>query len=238
MRVAVGAELALVPRTGGVRCRRRFAHAGDLERLDRPERGVEDADRRARRLEPDRLGRSRVRVDRCQQRSGGRHQDRPLRRRPAGGRRVQAFLAADRAGPAHRQGAVGPRRDRRHAEDQASSEIEPGDGDAGHRRPAGDRVVRIRRAVRLRPRRQAALEARPRRAERRLVLRSRLRVGVRQLADHLEEPGDRPVRHPEELLHRGVRRRVRPPGVADRIARRFRRGRRRPSSKRTGARSW
>jgi hypothetical protein len=74
--------------------------------------------------------------------------------------------------------------------------------------------------------------ARPRRAERRMVLRSRLRVGHRQLADHLEEPGHRPVRHPEELVHRGVRRRDTASRLADTRARRFRRGRRRRSSKR------
>ena len=60
-----------------------------------------------------------------------------------------------------------------------------------------------------------AVEAGPRRAQRRLVLRSRLRVGRRQLADHLEEPGDRAVRHPAELVRGGVRRQDRQAGVAD-----------------------
>ena len=86
----------------------------------------------------------------------------------------------------------------------------------------------------IRLRRQAALEAGPRRAQRRLVLRSRLRVGRRQLADHLEEPGDRAVRHPAELVRRGVRRQDRQAGVADAAATRFRPGRRRRSSRWTG----
>ena len=88
---------------------------------------------------------------------------------------------------------------------------------------------------RLRLRRQAPLEARPRRAQLRLVLRSRLRMGHRQLADHLEEHGDRAVRHPEELVHRGVRRRDRRARLANGSARRFRPGRRRRSSRATAA---
>ena len=53
---------------------------------------------------------------------------------------------------------------------------------------------------------QLLWKTRPRRPERRLVLRSRLRVGRRQLADHLERPRDRAVRHPEGLVRRRLRR--------------------------------
>ena len=88
--------------------------------------------------------------------------------------------------------------------------------------------------LRLRLRRQAAVEEGPRRPERRVVLRSRLRVGHRQLADHLEEHGDRAVRHPARLVPRGVRHGDRQGGVAHRSARRSRRGPRRRSSKSNG----
>ncbi len=71
-----------------------------------------------------------------------------------------------------------------------------------------------RGTLRLRLRRQAAVEEGSRRPERRLVLRSRLRVGHRQLADHLQEHGDRAVRHPARLVPRRVRHRHRQGGLA------------------------
>ena len=147
---------------------------------------------------------------------GAGHPHRPLRRRRAGHGRLQAHVAPPGARQGDRQGRLGQGRLRRHAEDEAPPQVQPGLGDAGHRRHARDRVVRLRGPLRLRLRRQAAVEAGPRRAERRLVLRSRLRVGHRQLADHLQEHGDRAVRHPEGVVPGGVRHGLRERGVAHR----------------------
>ena len=68
-RRALGAALAGVPRRERRRRRRRQADGREVERGDRRERRVEDAGPRRRRVEPDRLGRPRVRLDRDQQRS-------------------------------------------------------------------------------------------------------------------------------------------------------------------------
>ena len=68
-RFAVGAALAVVSRRERGRRRRRQADGREVERSRRRERRVEDAGPRRRRLQPDCLGRSRVRVDRDQQRS-------------------------------------------------------------------------------------------------------------------------------------------------------------------------
>ena len=61
---------------------------------DRRERRVEDAGPRRRRFEPDRLGQPRLRLDRGQQRPEPGHPHRPVWRRRACERLVEAFLAA------------------------------------------------------------------------------------------------------------------------------------------------
>ena len=178
LRVAVRAELAVVSWTAGVGRRRRLADAGDLERR-RPARTCS-----GRRRSPGVAVSSpivwgdRVFVSTA------------VSSDPTAGIRTGLYgdvePAADVSKHSWRLIALDKRTgkvvwdrvaSRGHAEDQASSEIEPGLGHAGHRRHARDRVVRIGGTVRLRLRRQAALEARPRRAQRGLVLRSRLRVG-------------------------------------------------------------
>ena len=124
--------------------------------------------------------RSRVRVDGGEQRSRTpTSAARALRRRRAGQGRVAARVAPDRARSRDRQGAVGQGGARGRAEDQASSQVEPGVADAGDGRHPRRRVVRLGRAVRLHGEGRPAVEAGPRRAQRRLVLRSRLRVGRR-----------------------------------------------------------
>ena len=143
--LAVGAALAGVPRRERRRRRRRHADGGQVERGDRRERRVEDAGARRRRFEPDRLGRPRVRVDRGQQRSEPGHSDRAVRRRRAGERLLEALVAADRARQEVRQGPLGQGRLRRHSEDQAPSEVQPGVRDAGDRRTPRHRLVRIAR---------------------------------------------------------------------------------------------
>ena len=107
VRVDVRAELAVVPGPGGVRRRRRSAHADDLERGDRPERAVEDADRR----------RSRSRAPSCGAIACSSRPPSAAILRPASGpastatssrrRCVEAFLAAHCARQAHRQGRSG-----------------------------------------------------------------------------------------------------------------------------------
>ena len=104
---ARGAAVAVVPRHERVGRRRRQADAGQVERADRRERPLEDADRRRRRLEPDRLGRSRVRLDRGQQRSECRHPDGTVRRRRTGQRHEPSPVASDRARQEDRQGHLG-----------------------------------------------------------------------------------------------------------------------------------
>ncbi len=83
----------------------------------------------------------------------------PLRRRRAVEGRRPSTLAGARARQASRQGAVGARRARGRAEDEAAPQVEPGLVDAGDRRHARGRLVRLGGAVRLRHGRQAALEA-------------------------------------------------------------------------------
>ena len=211
----VGAELAVVSRRQRRRHGRRQAHRREVERAHRRERRLEDADRRRRGLEPDRLGQPRVRLDGGRQRSQAGHPHRPVRRRRAGrptaSKHTWRLIALDKATGKVVWDKVAyegiP-------EDQAPPQVQPGLGDAGHRRQARDRLVRIGRALLLRLRRKAAVEEGPRRPQLRLVLRSRLRVGHRQLADHLQEHGDRAVRHPARLVPRRVRHRDRQGSLA------------------------
>ena len=188
------AALAVVPRPPGLRRRRRPAPAADLER-PHGQRAVEDADSRPRLSCPIVWG-DRVFVTTAVSSDPDAVPARPLRRRRVGQGRRPARLAAiaSTARPARSSGSRSPARACRR---QAAPQGEPGHADAGDRRHARGRLVRLGGAVLLRPRRQAALEAGPRRARRRLVLRPRLPVGHRQLADHLQGPGDRAVRHPE-----------------------------------------
>ena len=203
----------------GVGRRGRLRDAREVGRGQGRGRALEDADPRARRLEPDRLGRHAVRDHGRQQRSEGVLPPRPLRRRRAVEGRGAALLARAVPRQEDRQGPLGEGRPRGRAEDQAPPQVQPGLRDAGHRRQDRGRALRLRGPLRLRPAGQAAVEARPRRAQRRLVLRPRLRVGRRQLADHLEGPRDRAVRHPEGLLRRRLPREGRRAGLAHRARR-------------------
>ena len=78
---------------------------------------------------------------------------------------------------------------RRRAEDQAAPQGQPGELHAGDRRQARRRLLRLGRAVLLRLRRQAALEARPQHARFQLRHRPGVRMGLRQLADHPRRAG-------------------------------------------------
>ena len=214
------AALAVVPWAAGVRCRRRHADAGHLECAGRPERRLEGADRRARGLEPDRLGRSRLRLDRGEQRPDRHLPSRPLRRRRAVGGRVAGTPGACSRSTSAAARCCGTARRTRAARRPSATPSRA----RRRRRPsptAGTVVVSFGSEGLYAYDLDGSLlwTAGPRRAERRLVLRSRLRMGRRQLADHLERPGDRPVRHPEEVVPRRVRRRDRQAGLAH-VARR------------------
>ena len=126
------------------------------------------------------------------------------------------------------------RRYKRRAEDQAPHEDEPRQLDAGDRRRADHRVLRIRRALRLRPEGQAALEEGSRRARRRLLHGARGPVGDRQLAGPPRRHGDRPGGRAEGIVPGDVRREGRPRGLARRRAPTCRRGARRPSTRVNG----
>ena len=163
-----------------------FADAREVGRDQGRGRALEDAHPGARRLEPDRVGRPAVRHHGRQQRSERRLPPRALRRRRAVEGRDDALVARARASTRRRAACCGRSvahegvpKTKRHPKSSQASRTPVTDGT--HRRG----VLRLGRALRLRHGRQAALEARPGRAERRLVLRPRLRVGRRQLADHL-----------------------------------------------------
>ena len=80
-------------------------------------------------------------------------------------------------------------------------------------------VVRLAGRLRLRRRRHAAVEGRSRPPRRRRLRRPELRVGHRELADHLERSRDPAVRHAGGLVPRGARRRHRPRRLEDRARR-------------------
>ena len=108
---AAGRRFAAPPR----RRRRRPASARHVERHDRREHPLAHADSRPRALEPDRLGRPRLRHQRHQQPRERDVQARALRRRRCLGRSLAAALDALRDRQADRQDAVGARRARRRA---------------------------------------------------------------------------------------------------------------------------
>ena len=101
----------------------------------------------------------------------------------------------------------------------ASHEVHLRECDAGHRRPAGHRVVRIAGRARLRRRRQLPVEGRSRADESRRVRHSDLRVGPGELADPVERPRDPAGRHAGRLVRHRAQRRHRRDGVEDRSRR-------------------
>lgn len=76
--------------------------------------------------------------------------------------------------------------------------------DLRYRRQVRGRLLRFRRLVLLRRRGPAPVETRIGRAGIGLVLRCRLSMGLRQLADHLPKPGDRSMRRRQKLVHRRI----------------------------------
>ena len=104
-------QLAVVPRRPGGRRGGRPAAAGHLEPEDGRAHALADADPRPRALEPDRVGRSRVRDQRRQQRSEGDVQARTLRRRRCVGRSLaRSGGCSTRSTSATGKIAVGARR--------------------------------------------------------------------------------------------------------------------------------
>ena len=161
---------------------------------------------RPRPVEPDRLGRPRLRQHVDQRTEGRRSEGRALRRRQARPRRHRARVAhllprqEDRGRPLAADGAQGG------PQDQAAHQGHARELHARDRRRAPDRLFRIGRALRLRPQGQAALEERPRRARRRLVHRPLGAMGNRQLAHPSRQRRRHPGRRAEGLVPRRVRR--------------------------------
>ena len=109
-------QLAVVPRRPGGRCGGWPAAAGHVEPEDRRARALADADPGPGAFEPDRVGRSRVRDQRRQQRSEGDVPARTLRRRRRLRRSLDAAVDAVRArrdGRARSCGSASPSRARR-----------------------------------------------------------------------------------------------------------------------------
>ncbi len=179
-------QLAVFPRRPGGWCGGRPAAAGRLESEDGRARALADADPGPGALEPDRVGQSRVRDQRRQQRSEGDVPARALWRRRRVGRSFDAAMDAVRARRADREDPVGARGLRGRAARAASHQVDIRQRHAGHRRPHRRRVVRLAGGLRLRRRRHAPVEGRPRPPRRRRLRHPDLRVGHRELADHLE----------------------------------------------------
>ena len=129
-------QLAVVPRRPGGRRGGRPAAAGRLEPEDGRARALADADSRPRALEPDRVGQSRVRDQRRQQRSEGDVPARTLRRRRCVGRSLDAAVDAVRARRADREDRVGARRLRGRAARAAPHQVDLRQRHAGDGRPA------------------------------------------------------------------------------------------------------
>ena len=212
--------LAAVPRHPRDGRRRRLCPARVLGRREEPGRRLEDGHPRPRPLEPDRLGRPHLRQHVNQRPEGRRPEGRALRRRQACPRRHRARVAhllprqEDRRRSLAADGAQGG------PEDQAPHEGVARELDARHRRRAPDRLLRIRRALRVRPQGQAALEEGPRRARCRLVHRPVGAMGDRQLPHPPRQRRRHPGRRAEGVVPRRVRCQQRQGVVARREKRR------------------
>ena len=147
-----------------------------------------------------------VRQHRDQRPEGRRAQGRALRRRQAGHRRHRARVAHLLPRQEDRRGALAADRDQGGSEDQAAHQGDARELDAGDRRRAADRVLRVGRALRLRSQGQAALEEGPRRARCRVVHGPVGAMGNRQLADPARQRRRHPGRRAEGLVPRRVRR--------------------------------
>ena len=188
----------------------------------RQEHQMEDADSRHRHVEPDRLGQPRLR----------HHGDQQGRRQHASGpactatssrsticRRTSGRSTASTRRPERSCGSA--RRVSGAPENETPHQEQPGELDAGHRRPARRRRVRVGRpAGRVGLQRQGAVARQSRHARQRMVLRSDIPVGPLELADHLSQLGDPAGRRAEGLVHRGVGSRDRQAAVEDRARRR------------------
>ncbi len=201
-----GRKLAAVPRPARPGRLGRGGAAVDLEPGD--QRRVEDRHCRARPLVANRLGQPRLSDDGDRRRAaagrqgpgphapGGPQQaGRGVRAPRLAGRRQEAHLQGDRAGARHRRGALGEGGLRRAGLRRPAQAGQLRLADAGHRRHPGLRLLRLRGRLRLRLRRQAAVEGRHRRHQ-------DARHGHGELAGALQEPG-----HP--AVRRGQRRRRR-----------------------------
>ena len=147
-------------------------------------------------------------------------QARTLRRRRRVGRSLAAALDDLRARQADRQDAAGSAsrtkgapRDKRHIKSTYASATPATDGRIVVAWFGSQGVLRLRR------RRHAAVEGRPRPPRRRRLRHPDVRVGAGQLADHLERPGHPAVRHAGRFVPARAERRDRRDGVEDRARR-------------------
>ena len=103
------------------------------------------------------------------------------------------------ASTSHRQSAVGAHGLHRCAEDETAHQGQSGELDAGHRRAARRRRVRLGGACWSRgtSTARAALACHARHGRQRMVLRSDLSMGTRQLARHLPQSSGSPGGHAE-----------------------------------------
>ena len=102
--------------------------------------------------------------------------------------------------PPDRQDRLAAHGVRRRAAREAPHQGDLRQRDARDRRPLRRRVLRLAGPLRLRHARQAGVEEGSRRPQHRRLRPARVRVGHGELADHLQGPGDRPVRHAERVL--------------------------------------
>ena len=202
-----------------------------LESGDRREHPVAHADSRARAFEPDRVGRPRLRDHRDQQPRQRDVQAGPVRRRRRVRRSLAASLDALRDRQADRQDSLGATaaqgepRNKRHIKSTYASASPATDGRivvawfGSQGVYAYDVDGGLRWKVDLGRVDMGAYDI------------PALRVGTGELADHLERPGDRAVRHAGRFVPARARRRHRRDGVENAIARSCRRGARRRSSR-------
>ena len=130
-------------------------------------------------------------------------------RHPARGGHQRVPLRGALLRQVHWRAALAPSGVEGGAGGEASPQGEPRPAHARLRQRAGRGVLRIGGALRLRPRRQQALGARPRRARRGLLPRPRRPVGLRQLAGAPRRQGCGAVRRAGPELRRPARRRHR-----------------------------
>ena len=155
-RAAPGRRLAAVPRHRGAAASRKGSRCrSKWNAADGDERRVEDADSRPGSVEPDRVGRRGLHLDLDQRQDRREPEGRPLRRHHAGAGRHAPRVARLRARQEDRQGEVAADGLQGRAEDQAPHEEQPRELDAGDRRRAHRRVLRVGGPVRLRHEGQA-----------------------------------------------------------------------------------